>query len=204
MPPGDSGRVTLLHLSGLLKDPNSLSLMGKSLQDEDNNIRAAAAQELGNFGPDAKDSLIKAMKDKDPVVRVQAVESLGSIGLPVLDHLVDALKDPDPSIRSAALLGIAKIGEPGQFMLIQSLNDSDREVRKNVAILLENNHYVPKYTTDRISFLFALEDFDSLVKIGPPSLDILIRGLHDSDQEICTKSKKALSDIRNKVKGSGQ
>ncbi|MCZ2417073.1 MAG: HEAT repeat domain-containing protein [Burkholderiales bacterium] len=103
------------------------------------------------------------------------MESLGDIGLPVLDQLITALKDQDGAIRAAALKGISKIGEPGQFMLVQTLDDKDRKVRSAVAKLLEDTGWVPKYTTDRLSYLFAKEQFEDLIKIGPPSVDILAR-----------------------------
>lgn len=200
IPQGDPMNIPFLHLSGLLKDPGSLSLMGKAMHDEDNKVRFAAVQELGKLGNEAAIPLSEALHDKDPEVKAEAVASLGQIGLPALDKLLNALKDPDPLVRSNAIKGIAKIGEPGQFMLIQSLNDSDRSVRRTVANLLEQSHYNPKYTTDRISYLFAKENFDALVSIGPPSLDILIKGLHDKDSEINIKSKDALAAIRKSLK----
>ncbi|PWR75032.1 HEAT repeat domain-containing protein [Methanospirillum stamsii] len=197
--PGDKKKIALLKVLGLLKDPSSANLMYEALKDPDHDVRMTAIRDLGKFGREALEPLTDAMHDRDPDVRAAAVQSLGDIGLPVLDQLISALKDKDGNIRAAAITGIAKIGEPGQFMLIQSLDDKDRQVRIAVARLLEKSGWKPKYTTDRLSLLFAKEMFDDLVKIGPPSVDILARGLHDDDPEIREKSRDALATIRDSI-----
>ncbi len=197
--PGDRRRIALLQVLGVLKDPSSASVMYDALSDPDQEIRMTAIRELGKFGREALGPLTDAMHDADPKVRAAAVESLGDIGLPVLDQLIAALKDPDGSIRAAALKGISKIGEAGQFMLVQTLDDKDRHVRKAVAKLLDESGWKPKYTTDRLSYLFAKEMFDELVRIGPPSVDTLARGLHDDDPEIRERSREALAVIRDSI-----
>lgn len=197
--PGDRRRIALLKVLGVLKDPTSAPLLYEALQDPDHEIRMTAIRELGKFGREALGPLTDAMHDPDPHVRAAAVESLGDIGLPVLDQLIAALKDPDGSIRAAALKGISKIGEPGQFMLVQTLDDKDRKVRNAVARLLEESGWKPKYTTDRLSYLFAKEKFDDLIRIGPPSVDTLAKGLHDDDPEIRERSRDALAVIRDSI-----
>ena len=191
--------MPLLHILGLLKNPKAMPLILGALKDGDYGVRLAAVQELGKFGREALEPLTEAMHDRNPEVRAAAVESLGYIGLPVLDQLITALKDEDGSIRAAAIQGIARIGEPGQFMLIQSLDDPDRQVRIAVSRLLDESGWEPKYTTDRISYLFASEKFDELVQIGPPSVDVLVKGVRDSDSEIRDRSKEALGIIRNSL-----
>jgi hypothetical protein len=42
--------------------------------------------------------------------------------------------------------------------------------------------------------------FDELIRIGPPSVDTLARGLHDDDAEIREKSRDALTIIRDSIK----
>lgn len=199
LPSGDTRRIPLLHILGLLKNPKAMPLIFEALKDGDYGVRLAAVQELGKFGREALEPLTEAMHDRNPEVRAAAVESLGYIGLPVLDQLITALKDEDGSIRAAAIQGIARIGEPGQFMLVQSLDDPDRQVRIAVSRLLDESGWEPKYTTDRISYLFAREKFDELVKIGPPSVDILVKGVRDADHEIQERSKEALGIIRNSL-----
>ncbi|WP_373838196.1 HEAT repeat domain-containing protein [Methanospirillum sp.] len=197
--PGDRRRIALLKVLGILNDPASAPVLYEALNDPDPDIRMVAIRELGKFGREALEPLTDAMKDPDPLVRAAAVESLGDIGLPVLDQLITALKDHDGAIRAAALKGISKIGEPGQFMLVQTLDDKDRKVRNAVVKLLEDTGWEPKYTTDRLSYLFAKEQFEDLIKLGPPSIDTLARGTHDDDPEIRDKSREALAVIRDSI-----
>ncbi|MFH0968228.1 MAG: HEAT repeat domain-containing protein, partial [Methanobacteriota archaeon] len=199
LPDRDLRRIPLIHLLGELRDPSSSSFIFDSLNDSDRRIRIAATHELGKFGQEALTSLTKIMQDPDTGVRVAAIESMGDLGLPALDQLLLSLKDEEGDIRAAAINGIGKIGEPAKFMLIQALNDSDRQVRKDVVRLLDSFGWEPKYTTDRLSYLFAREDWDMLVQIGPPSTDILARGVQNADPEIREACREALKKIRNSL-----
>jgi len=199
LPGHDIRKIPLIHLLGDLRDPSSAPIIFKSLHASDRRIRIAVVRELGKFGREALEPLTNALKDEDREVRVAAIESMGEIGLPVLDQLLAALKDEDSDIRAAAINGIGKIGEPAMFMLIQSLTDQDRRVRKDVVHLLQGFGWKPKYTTDRLSYLFAKEDWDALVNIGPPSMDTLARGLKDSDTEISNACREALKQIRSRL-----
>ena len=199
LPERDVRKIPLIRLLGEIKDPSSAPIIFAALHDSDRKIRIAAVRELGKFGREALEPLTDAMKDSDNEVRIAAIESMGEIGLPVLDQLLMALKDEDGDIRAAAINGIGKIGEPAMFMLIQALSDPDRQVRRDVVRLLESFNWAPKYTTDRLSLLFAKEAWDTLVKIGPPSMDILARGLKDEDREVSEACREALKQIRNNL-----
>ncbi len=192
----DQRKIPLIGLLGALGDSSNMPVLVNCMKSEDKRVKLAAVKELTRFGRDALEPLTEAMNDKDTDVRITAVEAMGSIGLPVLDLLLNALKDKDGRIRKAAITGIAKTGEPAQFMLVQALDDPDRNVRSDVVKLLAKMKWKPKYTTDRLSYLFASEDFDTLVRIGLPSEDILTRGLNDNDPEIVKASKAALVKIR--------
>ena len=199
LPNRDIRRIPLIHLLGDLKDPSSASIIFNALHDSDRRIRIAAVRELGKFGKEALEPLTSAMQDEDHEVRVAAIESMGDVGLPVLDQLLAGLKDEDGDIRAASIKGIGKIGEPAKFMLIQALVDSDRRVRRDVVKLLESFNWEPKYTTDRLSYLFAREAWDTLVKIGPPSMDVLARGTKDEDPEVSNACREALKQIRSNL-----
>lgn len=199
LPNRDLRVIPLIHLLGDLMDPSSAPIIFKALQDPDRKIRIAAVRELGKFGREALEPLTSALQDGDHDVRVAAIESMGDIGLPVLDQLLTALKDEDGDIRAAAINGIGKIGEPAMFMLIQALNDTDRRVRQDVVRLLQGFGWQPKYTTDRLSYLFAREDWDTLIKIGPPSMDILARGVKDPDPEVSKACHEALKQIKSRL-----
>ncbi len=199
LPDRDLRRIPLIRLLGELRDPSSSAIILDALNDSDRRVRIAAAHELGKLGPEALAPLTRAMQDADVGVRVAAIESMGDLGLPALDQLLLSLKDEEGDIRAAAINGIGKIGEPAKFMLIQALNDSDRQVRKDVVRLLDSFGWEPKYTTDRLSYLFAREDWEMLVHIGPPSTDILARGVKNADPEISEACREALKKIRSSL-----
>ncbi|MBN1167106.1 MAG: HEAT repeat domain-containing protein [Methanospirillaceae archaeon] len=187
--------IPFLFLLTIPHDPGVIPLLRSWYRSPDSEIRTAVVKNLEPFGSAAADIFTRAMDD-DPRVKLVAVEAMGTIGLPVLDSLLIAMKDSDNSIRSAAVVAIAKVGMPAQYMLIQMLSDSDRQVRHDAAVLLSGMRWEPKYTTDRLAYLYASEDWDSLVAIGPPAIEILQQGMSDSDLKIKAKAKECLSLIQ--------
>ena len=103
------------------------------VQDDDPQIRAAAAMGLGGAGTMAATAvplLLRAMKDPFQEVRSAAIESLGRIGpaaAPGLDALVQAsLVDPemDPQgAGSAALWGLGPAAAPAVPTILGALQD---------------------------------------------------------------------------------
>jgi HEAT repeat protein len=199
IPLGDVRKIPILQLLVSLHDSSCPSLLLKCLEDPSEEIRLATTRDMGKFGRGTLKSLQKAANDKSAAVRTAAVVSMGEIGIPALDSLFEALKSKESSIRSVAIDGIAKIGEPAQIMLVQALTDKDRDVRKNVVRLLEKIAWQPKYTIDKVDYLFAAEDWNGLIKMGPSTIDVLEQGLKDDDEEIRSKSKEALQQIRGDV-----
>ena len=196
IPPGDLRKIPPLQLLVSLNDSSSSSLLLKCLEDPSEEVRLAATRDMGTFGRGALKSLEKAANDTSEAVRIAAVASMGEIGIPALDSLFRALKSDESSIRAVAVDGIAKIGEPAQIMLVQELADKDRDVRKNVVRLLEAISWQPKYTIDKLDYLFAAEDWNGLIKMGSSAIDVLEQGLKDDDEEIHSKSEEALQQIR--------
>ena len=82
----------------------------RKLSSKDNEVRRAAAKELGESGQEAKaavKALTKALKDRDLYVRRYSAEALGNIG-PVIAReatpaLAAALNDDKPQVRLAAV-----------------------------------------------------------------------------------------------------
>ena len=199
LPGGDSRKIPLIHLLGTLTDPSSEPILSALVHAPDHQIRSAAIRELGKYGRVSLVHLTEAMQDQNILVRIAAVEAMGDIGIQALDQLLIALKDEHGEIRTAAIREIGKIGEPAKFMLIQALTDPDRLVRQDVVRLLDTISWEPKYTTDKLSYFYAKEDWEALVRIGPPSTDILVRGLQDKDGEISTACREALKKIRDSL-----
>ena len=85
------------------------------LTDDEQTVRAAAAEALGNVGSAALDDLIRAGSDEAPSVREAAATAMGEIGDPeVLPWLVEAAgADPDRSVREAATAALGAVGDRG-------------------------------------------------------------------------------------------
>jgi len=83
------------------------------LKDEDEAVRASAAEELGDLGDQgAVDSLIKALGDKNARVRESVAEALGQIGgESAIPKLIKALGDEDEDVRDAAAEALGEIRE---------------------------------------------------------------------------------------------
>jgi len=199
IPVGDTRKVQIIQLLGFLHDTSCSPILLECLEDPSDEIRLAAVREMGQCGRGALKPLEKAAKDSNLEVRAAAVVSMGEIGLPAIDSLLQELKAPEIIVRNAAIDGIGKIGEPAKIMLVQALTDKDRSVRKNVVSLLEKISWQPKYTIDRLDYLYATEDWDALVNMGPSAVDVLQRGLHDNDEEIRSKSEEAMVQIRDNL-----
>ena len=197
IPAGDKRKVQILQLLGFLNDTSCSPILLECLEDRSDDIRLAAVREMGKCGRGALKPLQKAANDSNPQIRAAAVVSMGEIGLPAINSLLHALKSPEMVVRSAAVDGIGKIGEPAKIMLVQALADKDRNVRKNVVELLKKVSWQPKYTIDRLDYLYAIEDWDALVRMGPSAVDVLKKGLDDDDKEVRAKSEDAIRRIRD-------
>jgi HEAT repeat protein len=197
IPAGDTRKVQIIQLLGFLHDTSCTPILLACLEDPSDEIRLTAVREMGKYGRGALKPLEKAAKDSNVEVRAAAVVSMGEIGLPAIDLLLHELKTPEPMVRTVVIEAIGKIGEPAKIMLVQALTDKNRNVRKNVVHLLEKISWQPKYTIDKLDYLYASENWDALINMGPSAVDVLARGLNDSDKEIRSKSEEAIRKIRD-------
>ncbi|CAK8994274.1 unnamed protein product [Durusdinium trenchii] len=104
-----------LQSLGLLgpKASDHLPEMAKLLEDEEPEVRKAAAQACGRVGGGARD-LAMALKDAEAAVRSEAATALGRLGSqakPQLERIVALAKDPDQDAAAAAVTCLANIGE---------------------------------------------------------------------------------------------
>jgi HEAT repeat protein len=119
-----------------------LPALSKALQDEEAEVRRAAAWSLVRIGRQAAPAtpaLAKALRDDDPEVRQRVAVALGYIG-PLARTAVPALLDVlandkawEPRRNAATALG--RIGETGEVVpsLITALPDPDTNVRMAAA-----------------------------------------------------------------------
>ncbi len=95
-------RKEAVYSLGELEDVKSIDLLSEILlNDKDEDVRAAAADILGDIGGEiAIDSLINALQDEDTDVRERVVKSLGFIGGDrAIQALKAALSDEDEDVR---------------------------------------------------------------------------------------------------------
>jgi len=106
------------------------------LQDKDNDVRRAAARQLGEAGADAREAipaLIRALKDEDAYVRRFAALALGDIRSDpktVVPALIAVLNKPGErkEVQEAAATALGKLGGGGAEALGKVVVDGDREV----------------------------------------------------------------------------
>jgi HEAT repeat protein len=192
----------------MLKDPEVLTDLIKSLKSKDSLARSAAAENLGRLGPQAKFAiagLAERLLDTDPKVRSKAALALGQIGSAAVPELIIALRNPDKYVRREAVWALAKIGpEAGSavFALAKVLRDTDAPVRKGAARALGQ---VGREAQAAIPLLIeALKNSDllfcrlvawALGKIGASAVPALMRALNHPDKYVRREAVWALGHI---------
>ena len=140
----------LVHKDGPLRNwrffPTRLLL--RKLQSDSAEIRAYAAEGLGNVGDVfAVTPLIEALSDDNVAVRRFAISSLGHLrDARAIDSLITFLHDEEPDMRCAAVVALGELGlteervenPPEQVIeaLIGSVNDLDRSVCSAAVVAL--------------------------------------------------------------------
>ena len=140
----------ILHKDGPLRNwrffPTRLLL--RKLQSDSDEIRAYAAEGLGNVGDVyAVVPLIEALSDDNVAVRRFAISALGHLrDARAIDGLITFLNDDEPDMRCAAVVALGELGlteeraanPPIQVIeaLISSVTDSDRAVCSAAVVAL--------------------------------------------------------------------
>ena len=115
--------------------------------DQDTEVRKAAAGALGAIGDKAVDAvpvLIQALNDQNRRVRGIVAYALGQIGTPeaikavdkAVSTLIQALKNQDAAVRANAAEVLGMAGESAVPALIQALKNQDAAVRKGAILAL--------------------------------------------------------------------
>jgi len=141
-PFGDAWSEALLGCLAHLWGPRVLV---QALGDEAACVREAAAEALGEVGPEegTVPALAQALEDEDEDVREAAAKALEAIGpeaVEAVPALIQALKDGSSLVRCAAARALGAIG-PGAMeavpALIQALGDKSYSVRHAAADALQ-------------------------------------------------------------------
>jgi HEAT repeat protein len=143
-----------------------------ALGDDDAKVREAAAQAVGQMGPEALPNLVRMLDHDDKYVRRHAVWAMGKLGplaRSALRDLCRVLKDPDPRTASGAA---------------QALGNMSTDGAEAVPLLAE----AMRGTNIVLCRLAA----KALSQIGPPALATLIAHLQHSDPFVRGESALAL------------
>ena len=130
---------TALRLSDLLRDPRLLPHVLSHAEDEDLEVRIAAARALASYPhPSASRALLARLADPAWQVRAQAAAGLGEIGArEALDHLDRALTDSSWWVRLRAALAARRLGRDGVAMLEARRPEDDRFAYEMARYVLE-------------------------------------------------------------------
>lgn len=99
------------------------------VRDPNNELRAEAAEALGNIGAPALSSLTAALKDPSDTVRLQAADALGRIGRAAVATLVQALQDDNVNVRLQILNSLIPHTDDAVAGVIAATKDPATSVR---------------------------------------------------------------------------
>jgi HEAT repeat protein/beta-lactamase regulating signal transducer with metallopeptidase domain len=188
------------------------ALVARLLQDENAEVRRAAAHSLGQL-KDARavPGLIGALKDSDPGVRSAAADALGNLEDPRAVPLLAALiGDPVAEVRENALDALSHFDDSvlPSAAIIRSLSDAAVEVRHKAAHLagkLRDRSATPalvKLVGDPSSDVrqAAIEAIGELK--DPAAAAAVLPGLSDSNADVRVQALHAMEELRAPISES--
>lgn len=116
----------------------SITIISEFLADPDEEVRQAAAETLGKYGVQAKQSvslLVLVLNDKAPVLKA-VIDALVKIGPDAIPELLAVLQDTREPVRTAAANALVRIGAPAVPALIQKFSIRNEPLHEIVATLL--------------------------------------------------------------------
>ena len=154
-----------------IKKPHVVDILIKALEDEDECVRATAAELLGEIGDQRSvKPLVNALKDV-PLVREKVAWALAFMGKRCVKDVVQVLKSTDWQTRQIAADILIKIGEDAVDALIDVLYDPLWFVRQSAA--------------------------KALGEIGDKrAIPHLVELLNDEDVEVRKTAKKAIDVLK--------
>ena len=155
-----------------------LALVNCLQTTEDEDLKAIAAQTLGNIGQSAINALNPLLLN--PETRLLAVEAFAQIPRPeVIEALLSVTNDPDTIIRTRAIAALANFSDPRIISVLRSaLKDLAAPVRREAVIALG----------------FRAENLDKT-----DLLNHLKPLLYDFNLEICQQAAIAISKINSEA-----
>jgi hypothetical protein len=196
-----SGRFTLFpqkkpDIAALREKQDFQKLIG-ALNHPDFDVQWQAAEALGKMGSPATEHLIAALQHPSREVRLGIIEALGEIkdyrAVPALLHL---LKDVSVEVRWATAIALGEIGDLKAINpLLLSLLDPDKYVRYGAAIALNKLGWEPRSISEKVYYYVDMQEWDSIIALGPSASDFLLPFLNDGDPEVRSKILEILGLI---------
>ncbi|MCX5851975.1 MAG: HEAT repeat domain-containing protein [Deltaproteobacteria bacterium] len=214
-------RKRAAHSLGLIGDPASIEPLIQVLADEDCDVRNSAIGALTRMGSMVREPLIEALSSGNVNVREGAAgvlasmgwqasgekdslkyllakrdwDALRSMGAPAAEVLVDALRYSDEVARDQIKKTLKAMGSAATGPLTAALENNDSRVREGAAGVLASVGWQPANQKEKINYLVAGKDWESLVPVGPAAGPALVRMLSDKDYRIRESAAKTLTAI---------
>jgi HEAT repeat protein len=193
-----------------------------ALKHDEATVRAEAAEDLGQIGPEAKaalPALRAALADDDGHVRVFAAEALARIdpdSKQSVPALLQALESRQPGVRAAAATALVALRDPARSVsapLVAALRDDDPYTRAVIAFALSrlapeaDDPACPRRDVAAALGKRLREDTDedvrlwaarALLKFGPdarPALPDLRAALKDRSADVASWAVEVLSRL---------
>lgn len=140
---GNPGTRTIAARQLGRKGPEAVPMLTEALGDENEDVRKAAIDSLGNIGPEAKraiPALTESLKDEDADVSMAVIRSLRSVDPEAITPLIEALKVEHGVVRRSAAQALMEMGPkakdamPALAEVLKS--DPDDDVRCTAALAL--------------------------------------------------------------------
>jgi HEAT repeat protein len=173
-------------------DPENLKTNGdvpaliRLLDHPDPVVRAKVSATLGSAGVSAVPPLVAALRSPKARIRLGATEALGTLGdIRAVTPLLELFyREKNIEIQWAVVIALGEIGSPAAIPdLVLSLKNPNRYVRYGAALSLENLGWKPPGVSDRIAFLIALQDWESVKKYGTAAFGPLADIFTDTDPD---------------------
>jgi HEAT repeat protein len=211
--------VSLARLVGKLNDaPTTVTAAGafiEALKDKAPEVRAAAADALGQIGPEpgvVVAALLRAAGDQNQWVHGAAVRALGLIqmkaGVDRMDvrpAIAAAMMDASFHVRELGIYAFWATAERSPGLSIALLRDGDARTRRSAVAALARSSPLPGQVVPELTA--ALSDEDAAIRAGaaralgnvwpPPGSAALplMRALRDQDRVVRETAAEAISAI---------